>query len=292
MGQRRRPVPVGPPVTRLAVALLTAGLAGCSTFPGTGGSRPPLAQAPAPGQPVVARAAAPDRPDPAEVRALEATLRDLLVKNVPDPLVRSAQGWGRQEWGRVGVNFERDGLRLRSEPVMGARNDGHWRRVSVRVPDPATLAVGITEAAYPEPGKTTFTAMIGADCAIRFEQQLWRHGRRLYSGETRGRCRAAVLLKCEATSRTEAKPGGLLPIPDVVFRVRVTDAQLFYQDLVIDHTAGVGGDAARLLGETVVDVAKAVKPDLERDLLAKANAAIVKAADTKEVRVSLGGLVK
>ncbi len=37
---------------------------------------------------------------------------------------------------------------------------------------------------------------------------------------------------------------------------------------------------------------KKFKPDLERDLLAKANAAIVKAADTKEVRVSLGGLLK
>ncbi|MBX9585020.1 MAG: hypothetical protein K2X87_32340 [Gemmataceae bacterium] len=230
-----------------------------------------------------AAAPAPDRPDPAEVKALEATLRDLLVKNVPDPLVQSAQDWGRQEYGRVGP-------RLRADPVMGVRNDGHWRRVAVRVPNSAALGVGITEAAYPEPGKTTFTAMIGADCVIRFEQQVWRNGRRLYSGETRGRCRAAVLLKCEATTRTETKPGGLLPVPDLVVRVRVTDAQLFYENLVIDHTAGVGGDAAKIIGETIIDAVKKLKPDLERDLLAKANAAVVKAADTKEVRVSLGGL--
>ena len=266
-------------MTRPAVALLLTSLAGCATYPASGGTRQPAAPAP-----VVARAAAPDRPDPAEVRALEATLRDLLVKNVPDPLVQSAQGWGRQEWGRGGP-------RLRVEPVMGARNDGHWRRVAVRVPNPAAVAVGITEAAYPEPGKTTFTAMIGADCDIKFEQQLWRNGRRLYSGETRGRCRAAVLLKCEATSRTEAKPGGLLAIPDVVFRVRVTEAQLFYENLVVEHTAGVGGDAAKIIGETVIDAVKKFKPDLERDLLAKANAAIVKAADTKDVRLSLGGLL-
>lgn len=254
-------------MTRAAVALVLTSLAGCATFPASGGSAVPA----------VARAAAPpaDRPDPAEVRALEATLRDLLVTNAPDPLVRSAQGWGRQEPGR-----------------HGPRNDGHWRRVSVRVPNPASIAVGITEAAYPEPGKTTFTAMIGADCAIRFEQQLWRNGRRLYSGETRGRCRAAVLLVCEAASRTEAKPGSLLPLPDLVFRVRVTDAKLFYEGLVVEHTAGVGGDAAKVIGGTLIDAVKALKPDLERDLLAKANAAIVKAADTKEVRVSLGGLLK
>ena len=259
-------------------------LAGCATTPKTGGSvNPgPSARAPSSPQTVVARAAAPDRPDPAEVKALEATVRDLLVKNLPDPLVQSASGWGGQDRGRVGG-------RLR-EPVMEARNDGPWRRVSARVPNPASVGVGITEAAYPEPGKTTFTAMIGADCDLKFEQQLWRNGRRLYSGETRGRCRAAVLLKCEATSRAETKPGGLLP--DLVFRVRVTEAQLFYENLVVEHTAGVGGDAARLIGETLIDAAKALKPDLERDLLAKANAAIVKAADTKEVRVSVGGLVK
>jgi len=34
-----------------------------------------------------------------------------------------------------------------------------------------------------------------------------------------------------------------------------------------------------------------VKPNLESDLLAKANAAIVKAADTKEVKVELGKLL-
>lgn len=257
--------------------MLVLASAGCATVH-SGGSR-------VTGEPVVVRAAPADKPDPAEVKALETTLRDLLAKNAPDPLVQSNAGWGKQEWGRVGP-------RLRLDPETGMRNDGTWRRTSVRIPNPATIAVGITEAAYPEPGKTTFTAMIGADCAIKFEQQLWRNGRRLYSGETRGRCRAAVLLKCEASTRTEKKPGGFLALPDVVFRVKVTEAQLFYQDLVVEHTAGVGGDAAKLLGGAVVDLVKQAKPELERDLLDKANAAIVKAADTKEMRLSLGGLLK
>ena len=132
--------------------------------------------------------------------------------------------------------------------------------------------------------------MVGVDCDLQFERQVWRNGLRLYSGETRGRCRVAVLLKCEATSRTEPKPGSY--IPDLVFRVKVNEAQLFYENLVIEHTAGLGGDAAKILGELAVDTVKKARPELERELLNKANAAIVTAADTKEVRVSLDSLLK
>lgn len=275
-------------MTRLAVAaLVSAAFAGCSA---TRPVRPPAAG----GSPVVtARAAAPDAaaPDPADVRALEKTLRDLLLANLPDPVVQTGTGWGHQSEGVVGVKFHRAGPRLWSEPVKGLRNDGAWRRVTVRAADPAkTLAVGVTEAAFPEPGRATFTAMIGADCGLRFEQQLWKNGARLYGGETRGRCRAAVLLRCEVTTRTEPKADSF--IPDLVLRVRVIDARLFYENVVIEHTAGVGGDAAKVLGEAFLDTVKRVKPDLERDLLARANAAIVKAADSKEIRVSVAALFK
>ena len=272
-------------MTRPAVllAVLAAGCAAC---------RPA-----APAQ-TVARAAAPDdpppaarRPDPADVRALEAALRPLLLKHLPDPLVSSAAGWGRQEEGIIGTKFHKEGLRLRTERIRGMRNDGTWRKVEVRAVNPAqSFGFGITEAAYPEPGRATFNAMVGTDCEIQFNQQVWRHGLRLYSGETRARCRAAVLLKCEASSRTEKKDGSF--IPDLVFRVKVNEAQIFYEKLVVVHTAGVGGDAARILGDAVLDTVRRVKPDMERDLLAKANAAVVKAADTREVRLSFDALLK
>ena len=228
---------------------------------------PPPAPSPAP----------PPRPepiDPADVRALEATIRGLLLANMPDPLVQSAPGWGNQKEVTVGG-------RLTGMPVKEMKNDGTWRRLSVIARDPQkSLAVGLRDAVYPEPGRATFTAMIGLDVDLRFEQQLWQNGVRLYSGETRGRCRAALLLKCEITSRAEKKPGSLLP--DVIVRGRATDAQFFYENLVIEHTAGIGGDGAKVLGEAAIRTVKQLKPDL----LAKANAAVVKAADTKEVRVS------
>lgn len=283
-------------MTRIAIVVLSVGLAGCasdraiSAEPQNSASGSPQ---PAPTGRAVARSAPPatEKPDPAQVKALEKTLRDLLLKNLPDPVVQSSQDWGKQKEGVVGVRFLKDGPRLRSERVQGMRNDGKWRRIAVRAVNPEkTLAVGIANPAFPEQGRATFDAMVGVDCDLKFEQQIWRNGTRLYSGETRGRCRAAVLLKCEVKSRTELKPGSL--IPDLVVQVRVTEAQLFYDNVVIEHTAGVGGDAAKVLGEAVLDTVKRVKPDLERDLLKKANAAIVKAADTKEVRVSFDSLLK
>jgi hypothetical protein len=266
-------------VSRFAAAVLSATLAGCS------GTRSVVAETP-PAPPPVARAAAP-ADDPAETERLADTLRILLLKYLPDPIVQSSHGWGNQREYTVGGRV-RDG---RGEPVLEKKNDGTWRRITVRAPNPAqSLAVGVMDLANPEPGRVTFTAHIGVDVDIRFEQQVWKKGVRLYSGETRGRCRAALALKCEVTSRNEKKPDSLLP--DLVFRVRVTDAQLFYDKLVIEHTAGLGGDAARLLGDALIHTVKQAKPSLERDLLAKANAAVVKAADTKEVRVSLGKLLE
>ena len=275
-------------MTRFAAAL-TAALAGCASLPTASSPEPPASQ-PGLAPKAVARAAAPAGPEPADAEALAKSLRDLLLKNLPDPIVESSQGWGNQKDGVVGVKFHKDGAALRTEPIRGKLNDGTWRKVSVRAADPArSLAVAIKDAEFPAPGKAAFTALLGLDCDLKFQQQLWRNGTRLYSGETRARCRAALALKCEVTTRTEPKPGSF--IPDVVFRVRVTDAQLFYDNLVVEHTAGVGGDAARLLGDALIHTVKQAKPQLERDLLAKANAAIVKAADTKEVRVSLGNLL-
>jgi hypothetical protein len=228
---------------------------------------------------------------PPDTTALTAVLRDLLLKNLPDPLVRTSHDWGRQAETTVGWTVRRSGpLRWDTEPRKAMRNDGHWHRLTVVAKDPPrTLALGIKDVVAPEDGKLTFVAHVGADVDLRFEQQLWKGGLRVYSGETRARCRAAVRLTCESTSRFDRKPGAVLP--DAVLRVRVTAAEVFYDGLVVEHTLGVGGDAARLLGEAAHRLMKQLKPSLERDLLAKANAAVVKAGDTKDVRVEFAKLL-
>jgi hypothetical protein len=226
-----------------------------------------LAQSPA-----VAQSPQPDRN-----AVVSQTLRVLLLRNLPEPLVESDRGWGRQKEPRIGRGRE-------------PRNDGHWQRVKVEAIDPAkTLVLAVGDLATPQPGRTSFDAYLGLDTRLTYQQQFWKAGKRLYGGETRARCRAALKLSCELTSRLEKPPGALLP--EVVVRVRVTDADLHYTDLVVEHTAGLDGERAEKFGEVVLEFLGRVKPNLEKDLLAKANAAIVKAADTKEVRLALDQLL-
>ena len=101
--------------------------------------------------------------------------------------------------------------------------------------------------------------------------------------------RPKLTLNCELTARLDDK-GELLP--DAVLRLRVLKADLQYDNLVVEHAAGFGGAAAKLMGEAGHRIVNEFKPNLERDLLAKADAAIVKAADTKEIRLKLSDLLK
>jgi hypothetical protein len=169
-------------------------------------------------------------------------------------------------------------------------NHGLWRRVTVRIPDPEKVGIAVTELTHPAPDKVNVTVAVAAERVdLRMEHQLWRLGNRLYAGETRAHCKAGLVLKAEVTSRPEPRPGSLLP--DVVLTVKATDAKIFYDDVVVDHTAGLDGDAARTVGDLVINTVKAVAPDLEGDLLAKANAAVLKAAGTREVKVALDKLL-
>jgi hypothetical protein len=78
----------------------------------------------------------------------------------------------------------------------------------------------------------------------------------------------------------------------VIFRLHAVRSDLTYSHLVVEHILGVGGDLAKLLGEAIQHGIHRWRPSLERNLLNKANAAIEKAADTKEIRIGLGSLLR
>ena len=223
--------------------------------------------------------------------ALSASLRTLLLQNLPEPLHNSQRGWDNQKDVLIGMKWHKTGLvRFKPEAMKANRNDGHWQRITVHADDSKrTLALAIADVKYPEPGKTTFVAYLGLDTKLVYEQQLWKSGARLYGGETRAKCRLAVKVFCELTSRFERAPGTILPT--AVVRVRVTQSELNYADLAVEHTAGLDGNAAKSLGDAVVKFIKAIQPNLEADLLKKADAAVVRAADTKEVRVAFDSLL-
>lgn len=255
----------------------------CAGFAVVVAAQPPKAPPPHVKKPAL-------KADPAEAAALTKVLRDLAKKHLPDPLSKSSQNWGKQTAVTV-IRRYREGVRVYSEAVQELRNDGHWRRTTIRLPEPDKLAIAVTELTHPEPGKMLATvALVAERVDLRFEQQFWRKGLRLYSGESRAHCKGGLLVKAEVVSKTEFKKGSFFP--EVSLKLRVTDADLYYEDLVVDHTGGLDGDAAKGLGNLLIDVVKAVKPDVEKEFREKAEAAIVKAVGIREFRLALDNLLK
>jgi hypothetical protein len=253
------------------------------------------------GSPVLAQPLPPatvPQPQPAPLAvarphlALEQALQTLLLRNMPQPLVENNNGWGDQKEVVINTKLERQGpLRWKTVTEKGMRNDGHWQKVRVLPLEPdKTLKVGVASVRTPEKGKSLLDTEVHLDVRMIYEQQLWRNGKRLYAGETHARCRTHLKLTIELTDRIHFPPGSLLP--DLAFRVRVMDANLGYSDLVCEHTLGVDGELAKVMGKAAHEIIKKIKPSMEADLLKKANEGIVKAADTKEVKVELGKFLK
>ncbi|HXG11480.1 MAG TPA: hypothetical protein VNK04_17125 [Gemmataceae bacterium] len=220
--------------------------------------------------------------------ALAGSLRGYLVHNLPTTLYEASPGWGRTKRVRR-IEWKGGGLRVRPEVVYRQQNDGTWRKIRATAENLAdTLVLDIRNFQQPAPGRLRFDIFLSFDLKLHYEQQVWESGIRLYSGSARARLRAKVLLRCELTARLEDRDSFL---PDAVFRLRVVRAQLSYDNLVVEHIAGLGGEFAQLLGDAIKGSLDRWHPSLESELLAKASAAIVKAGDSKEVRLSVSKLL-
>ncbi|MFL5341260.1 MAG: hypothetical protein ACJ8F7_14020 [Gemmataceae bacterium] len=213
--------------------------------------------------------------DPPSGKEFAEVTRGLILANMPTPLTEKEFGWGRQVESVVGHKM---------------KNHGTWRKLRVSAMSPAkTLTVDIRNLKQLDGGQTAFELAVGFDAQIDFEQQIWERGLRLYGGSSQARAKVLVTLQCEVHTRSEAGTG---PLPDFVFKLRVTKADLRYSGLDFVHVGAIGGDGADVIGHAIHDTIKAVKPTLEKDLLGRADAAIVKASDNKEVRLSLNKLLK
>jgi hypothetical protein len=222
------------------------------------------------------------------IDALAGNFRAAIVKAMPSPLYENAKTWGRTK-DVTTIHWRGQGLDVRPVKVVKQKNDGDWRKTRVTADNLAdTLVFDLRNLQSPEPGKVTFTIFLSFDASVRSDHQKWNEGAKFWDTTLKARMRVKLALDCELTARLDDK-GDLLP--DAVIRLRVTKADLKYDNLVVEHAAGLGGAAAKLLGEAAHRMVNEFKPNLERDLLAKADAAIVKAADTKEIHVKLGDLL-
>ena len=222
--------------------------------------------------------------DPTSLEDLGTALRPLIVQAMPAVLYEDEWDWGRQRPTPHAIHWRG----LRPKVIRELRNDGRWRKIKVVTSNlDKTLEFRLSDLKKVDDDTQTFKCFVGFQVRVIFDQQIWESGIRLHSGSTKARLNIRCLMDCENTIRTEPSKSF---IPDVVFRLRVTKAQVWYKDLEFDRVAGIGGDAAPILGDALHDSLNRWKPSLENKLLAKANAAIGKAADTKEVRLSLGSL--
>jgi hypothetical protein len=235
--------------------------------------------------PAVAGSAVPE--SSLSTEKLAANLRELLIQELPDPLFEEQPGWGRTASAVTGLKWKGKGLQGHPEVMHEDRNQGTWRKIRVSAIDlPKSLILEIHNVRKLDQGRTQFDTSVAFNAHIDATQQNWAKGIKLYDGSLRARFRVKMALQCEVTSRVESK-GTLLP--DVIFRLRVTQADINYDHFVTEHIAGLGGDGARLLGDALQ---KALRPWLQKRVLPKADSAIVKAADTREVRLSLASILK
>jgi hypothetical protein len=219
---------------------------------------------------------------PKELQELSQRLREIILKSVPSPLYEAAPGWGQTASGFGGVDFGKRQI------VKQAKNHGTWRKIKVTADDlPMTLIFDLRRLEKPTPKISQFDLYLAFDTRVYFTEQKWRKGLKYFDGQLRARMRVKVNLSCEVV--LETRPSKYV-LPDIIFRLQVKKATVSYDNLVVEHAFGLGGEAAKILGEVVLDVVKQVKPSLEKRLLERLEKSLVKALDNKEVKVGVGKL--
>ena len=221
-----------------------------------------------------------------ELANLAKALRPIILDALPNPLYEKSENWGNKKMAPNQLKWRG----LKPQIIKVPKNDGTWKKTRVKAFNPqGSLEFHLGNLRSDGQDKQIFNAFVALTIDIEHEQEIWESGVRLFRDTIEARVRIKANLEIENTVRLENNPKSFLP--DTVFRLRVTRADVSYDNLVVMHIAGIGGSGARLLGEGIRSSLKQWKPSIERELLAKANAAIVKAADTREVRLSLGSLL-
>ena len=220
--------------------------------------------------------------------AVKVLMRTCLIRAIPPTLYEKSYDWGRTRRFPSRIELQGKGLKAHVKVAESEKNNGMWRKIKLTSENmPQSLEFDVRNIQHAEPGRTTYDVFAAMDMRIYYDQQNWMAGARLSSGSVQARLRAKLTLSCGIDWRLDYS-GGILP--DAAISLHATAAKLSYEHLRVEHIAGIGGDGAKVLGETIYKLIQQAKPSLEKDLLAKADAAIVKAVDSKEFRIGLGKL--
>jgi hypothetical protein len=217
---------------------------------------------------------------------LALALKPILAGAMPETLYEKTDNWGHTVMVPVGLKWR--GLRPRV--TQSPREHGEWKKLIISAQElKRTLDLKIYDVKTIDAEKQTFKVFLTFQMGVYYDQQNWESGVRLWSGSLRARAQVKLDMDCESTIRVEFDKNLL---PDFMLRLRVTNAKVGYDQFVVEHLNGVGGTAAKVLGDAVHDCMKQWKPSIERDLLDKASNAVVKTADTREIRLGFSSLLK
>jgi hypothetical protein len=226
---------------------------------------------------------------PDKVAKLQNGLAAVIQAALPKPLYEGSSHWGETVRAANGLKWVNSGGVVKPEIQYGNKNHGTWRKYLVVLEEPASDHLRIALSNALTPGNNTLTFDLQLDCDLHFDitQQNWKEGIKLFDGSVRGNVHFTLVLQCESKLTIDF---GENYLPTVKYRLRVTDAKPSYDHLKVTHIAGVGGELAKKLGDWSREAIQQWKPSLERKLIDKLTQKIIKAADTKEIQLSLSGL--
>ncbi|MFT3882285.1 MAG: hypothetical protein QM703_21865 [Gemmatales bacterium] len=221
---------------------------------------------------------------PERVASFQRALEKAVFTALPTPLYEGSDHWGDQ---KKSVN----GMKWTPKPELqySDKNHGTWRKYRVTLDQPAQdhLKLKVNDVKSLGNNSLSFQIKVDADIEFNIEQQNWQSGIKLFGGSARGSATVKMVITCE--SKLSIEPGtNFLPV--IKYRLHVIDAKASYDHLVFSHVPGLGGSAAKVVGNWTVDAVNQMKPSLERKLIDKLTEKLKKAADTKEIQVSLSGI--
>jgi hypothetical protein len=221
---------------------------------------------------------------PEKVAQFQKALESTVFSNLPTPLYE-----GKSHWGDTAEAV--NGIKWKPKPELQytQKNQGTWRKYQITLQQPASdhLKLEINDMKNIGNNTLQFELLIKADLIFDVTQQNWSAGIKLFDGSARGSAKVRLRLTCESKLVIEPSTSYL---PTIRYRLRVSEAKASYIDLQFKHVPGFGGSAAKVIGEWTFDAVNQLKPSIERKLIDKLSQKVVKAADTKEIQLSLAGI--
>ena len=214
--------------------------------------------------------------------SIDRILTKLALDAIPHTYTED-KNWGKQDERWDGIDWSRDGLRLKTRRKKKKVNHGTWRKYSAELIDPADeFSVQLKNLHKLDDGKTGFDVHITANLKIHARQSKWVKGVQLYSFSAEGDTQVRLVVSCElGVSMNITK----FP-PDLIFEPNVTNADLTVEEFRLDRISKAGGEVAQQATRAARKVLDKKIKEKERKLVDKLNGQLEKKKDKLKISVN------